>query len=147
MNRSQSFRGLSPHRGTRRKLIIPAFSSTSPTWAGVSEITKRFSLSLPNDFSFKLPITQPNESFVAAVSWTSGLVTYRFKFSELGVLYYPVYNGERLNKDSYLEIWSVAGESTTYTDTEWVLETSGLVLPTIQTDITDNYETILAIAI
>lgn len=144
MNMSQPYRAMNPQRGTRRTVVIPAFNFDAPSWSGVSEICGRFTLQLPNDFSLKLPVVQPSNSFVAAVSWTLDGITFRFKLADLGVLYYPVYNGERMNKDIYLEIWSVYDEPLAESLSSWVIETSGLVLPTIKTDISDNYESVTA---
>lgn len=143
MIRAFDFRRLSAVRTTRKQLVVPIFSQAS-IWAGVSQMLTRFTISVANAWSFELPIIPPNSSFVAAVSWTDGSgYVYRYKLWDDGVLYFPVYAGERIGTSNVnLEIWSVENEALAYLDEEWILRTSKLILPEICTTCVEGSESV-----
>ena len=137
------YRKLYPVRTTRKQLVVPVFAIAN-TWSGVSQMLTRVSVSALNAWSFELPVIPQNSSYLAAVSWTDseGFV-YRYKLWDDGVLYFPVYNGERIGVNNVqLEIWNVENEPLAYIDEEWVLKTSKLILPEICTDCTPGSEVV-----
>lgn len=126
--RDAEYRGISAVRATRKTIVVPEFSYAavgSPT----STMLARYSISNTNPFTFKRPVEQPNETFVAAVSWAEAPYVFRYKFADLGVLYFPLYTGQQIGVNAYLEIWDVVGEVLAYTDADWTLTVSKLVLP------------------
>ena len=132
---------------TRKTLRIPAFAYAS-TWSGVSFLLARYSIGNTNPFSFKRPIVQPNESFVAAVSWSESPYVYRYKLAaDIGeVLYFPTYRDYQIGVGAYLEIWSVAGSALASTAADWTLYTSQLVLPTLCGPCQENTEEVTGVA-
>lgn len=126
--RDAAYRRISAIRATRKTLVVPEFSYAS-AWVGVSQMLAQYSIGNTNPFTLKRPIEQPNESFVAAVRWSVSPYVFRYKFADLGVLYFPVYNGEQIGAAAWVEIWSVAGSVLAYTDEDWVLTASKLILP------------------
>jgi hypothetical protein len=89
--------------------IIPAFTLSLPTWSGVSALLGEMALANSFYFSFKAPIRAFGQGFVLAVRWTEEGETHRLKLwaDDLDVLYYPVYDGERIGLNAVLEIWSI----------------------------------------
>jgi hypothetical protein len=110
--------------------VLPAFSYAS-AWAGVSQMLARYSIGNTNPFSFKRPVVPENESFVAAVSWAEDPYVFRYKLSDLGVLYFPVYDGGQIGANAYLEIWDVTGSSLASITDDWILQASKLIVPDI----------------
>ena len=137
--RDAAYRGITAVRATRRTVVVPEFSYAS-VWSGVSTMLARYAIGNTNPFTFKRPVTQPNETFVAAVSWANSPYVYRYKFDDLGVLYFPSYTGEQIGANAYFEIWDVAGEALAYTEEDWTLTCSKLILPDLCQCIR-NYET------
>lgn len=115
----------------RRKLAISAFAYAN-TWGGVSQMLARHAIGNTNPFTLKRPIEQPNETFIAAVSWaeSSGYV-FRLKLTEnIGeVLYFPLYDGQQIGANAYLEIWNVNGEALASISDSWTLTCSKLAFP------------------
>ena len=136
--RDVAFRGLSAVKATRKTLVIPDFLYAS-VWPGVSQMLARYSIGNTNPFSLKRPIIQPNETFVAAVSWAETPYVYRYKLADLGILFFPVYNGEQIGVNAYIEIWSVASAAAAINTSDWTLTASKLVLPDL-CDCTVNTE-------
>jgi len=130
--RDAIFSPTAPIIHTRQRLIIPAFSYAS-SWGGVSQMLTRFGIGNLKPFTVKRPIEQPNESFVAAISWNRAPYVYRYKLmSGIGeVLYFPRLNNQQIGVGAYLEIWSVNGSSLAEASENWELQTSKLVLPTL----------------
>lgn len=95
---------LSPQRET---LTLPAFSVDPAEWTGASTILRRFPFQNTYYFSIRTPVVEFGSNFVLAVSWVADGITYRYKFWDAGVLYYPVYDGERIGLNAVFEIWSV----------------------------------------
>ena len=126
--RDSEYRVITAIRATRKTLTVPTFLYAA-TWTGVSSMLASAPLSNLNPFSFKRPITAPNDSFVAAVRWSVSPYVYRYKLWDDGVLYFPVYNGEQIGANAVLEIWSVADQATAYLEESWTLTCSKLVLP------------------
>ena len=94
----------------RVKIVIPIFSEAVPVWAGASTLLTQFPISNTDYyFSFKLPIAVFGTAFIAAIRWKVDDVCYRFKLwdNTLGILYYPVYAGEKIGLNAILEIWSI----------------------------------------
>jgi len=126
----QKFRDATYLQPQRIKIIIPAFTLSVPTWAGSSVVIAEFPIENSNYyFSFKLPIKAFGENFIAAIRWKVGDVCYRFKFWDDadGVLYYPIYAGERIGVNAILEIWSIDSEDTPALDAANTLHSSQLV--------------------
>ena len=92
----------------RNKLVIPAFSYPQ-TWTGVSELLYRYPIAQSVPISIKLPITEHDEFVLGASYADPDGHTYRWRFWEGGVLWYPVYNGEKIGSNGYIELWSVYG--------------------------------------
>lgn len=126
--RDASYRGIAAVRATRKTIVVPAFSYAN-TWTGVSELLARYSIGNTNPFTLRRPVEQPNETFVAAISWAESPYVYRYKLSDLGVLYFPLYTGQQIGSNAYLEIWNVGGEAVADIDDDWTLTCSKLVLP------------------
>lgn len=126
--RDAAYRGISAVRATRKTIVVPAFSYAS-TWAGVSSMLARYSIGNTNPFTFKRPVQQPNETFLAAVSWAESPYVFRYKLADIGVLYFPKYTGQQIGANAYLEIWDVSGEAVAAIASDWTLACSKLVLP------------------
>lgn len=112
--RLHNFRPFTPgtvQTPTRSRLIVPAFTLDLPQWTGASDFISEFAINNTEPFSLKLPITSFGVNFVLAIRWSSSGVAYRFKLwdDSRAVLYYPVYNGERIGVNAVLEVWSVNG--------------------------------------
>ena len=101
------YRPLSALIAGRASIVVPDFTGVT-TWVGVSLMLARYPVENTGEYSLKLPIDAPNGTIVACVSWTDGTYVFRYKLWEGGVLYWPVYNGERIGANSYIEIWSTA---------------------------------------
>ena len=125
-----AFRKVSAIQATRKTIVVPEFSYPS-VWSGVSSMLAQFPVQNTNPFTFRRPVEQPNETFVAAVRWSVAPYVYRYKFADLGVLYFPVYDGERIGANAYIEIWDVSGESLAYTEDDWIITCSKLSLPNL----------------
>lgn len=138
--RDAAYREITAVGSTRKRIIIPAFSQIS-TWAGVSQMLARYSISNVKPFNLKRPFEQPNESFCAAISWNEAPYVYRYKLtSGIGeVLYFPELVNQQIGVGAYFEIWSVAGSGVAATTANWTLEVSKLVLPSLQPCLV-NYE-------
>lgn len=119
----------------RSTLVLPAFVMEAPTWTGASLILAEYAVGNTGYFSVRQNIETFGENFVLAVRYVVDNVVLRYKFWEgLGeVLYYPVYNGEKLGPNAVFEIWSVNSASTPSLSTNQTLETSLLVFPPNQT--------------
>lgn len=117
---------------TRTNIIIPAFILPAPIWAGASTIIAEFELSNSYFLSFKLPIRAFGSYFVAAVRWSEDSDVYRYKFweDEDSVLFYPVYNGEKIGLSAVIEIWSVNSAEFPALTSSQTLQSSVLNFPT-----------------
>lgn len=118
----------------RTEFILPAFTLPPDTWAGASQLLATWSFENSTyAFSLKLPIEEFGENFVAAVSYIDGDTTIRFKLfdNDLAVLYFPIYNGEKLGENALLEIWSVeTDEAPTLEDNEVLISSVFDIAPT-----------------
>lgn len=116
----------------RTNLILPAFTLPVPTWAGASTILAEFALNNSSYISFKKPVSKFGENFVAAVRWYDGVMVARYLFWEDVdmILYYPVYDGEKIGVNGTIEIWSINSSSAPTLDTSKILPISILVYPT-----------------
>lgn len=93
---------------TRNAFILPAFIHSVPTWADASLLLALYPINNADyKFSFKLPLSEFGTAFIPAIRWVEDGIVHRFKFWEGGVLYFPVYNGERIGYNAILEIWTV----------------------------------------
>jgi len=102
---------------TRTEIQLAAFNY-NVTWSGVSDLLSTWDINNNTEFSLQLPITAPNETFVLCVAWTDeDGNAYRYKLWDSGVLYYPVYDGQRIGVDAQLEVWSVADVTAALTST------------------------------
>lgn len=103
------FRDLSVIQQQRATLEIPLFTLAIPAWTGASLILAEYPLGNDYYFSFRVPIKPFGTAFVPAIRWTEDSVTFRYKFyaHAQDVLYFPIYDGERIGLSATLEIWSV----------------------------------------
>ncbi len=102
-----AFRETHQDLGTRQTLVLDAFTY-NVTWLGVSDLLSQWDINNTTAFSLKLPITAPNSTFLLCVAWEdSAGNAYRYKLWDGGVLHYPLYNGERIEVDAKLEVWSI----------------------------------------
>lgn len=112
----------------RAQIQVEAFNY-NVNWLGVSELLSSWDLNNTTAFSLKLPITAPNSTFLLCLSWEDEAGdTVRFKLWDGGVLYYPIYNGERIQPDGRLEVWSI-GPLTAALDETFTLYSSQLTEP------------------
>lgn len=130
----------------RTEIQLAAFSY-NVSWLGVSDLLSTWDINNTAELSLQLPIEPPNGTFVLCVAWTDeDGNAYRFKLWEAGVLYYPVYNGERIGVDAQLEIWSVAAITAAMTET-FTLYSSWLTEPDLCIcTSTDNDPTVIPVA-
>lgn len=123
-----------------RTITVPAFSVSAGTWGGVSQVAAATGVSFGSSWSIRVPVTRPNNSFVAAVRWTTSGTTYRRKlWGGIGeVLNQPLYTGEVLPSTGVrLEFWTVEGQATLSTGgASWSIALTLLELPTDQRDTT-----------
>lgn len=133
--RIQSFKQYS--RGTivrpeRATFIVPAFSLNAETWAGSSNILAEFPFENTDyQFSLKLPITQFGSAFIAAVRWVEDDVIRRFKLWDDAdaILFFPLYDGERIGLNARLEIWSLNTANDPTLDDDYTFYSSVLAFP------------------
>jgi hypothetical protein len=116
-----------------QRLTVPTFTTTLPSWPGASYIAARLLIQMGFLWSFRVPITAPSNTFVAAIKWTeTGSIVRRYKLWQ-GVgelLSYPLYSGELIPAaNAVLEIWSVEGQLTPALATEWNVPITLLELP------------------
>jgi hypothetical protein len=135
--RDAAYRRISAVRATRKTLVVPTFAYAA-TWGFASHMLAMYSIGNVNPFTFKRPIVQPTETFVAAVSWSEPPYVFRYKLADLGVLYFPIYNGEQIGANAYFEIWNVSGSSVAYIEEDWTLTCSKLILPDLCQCITNT---------
>lgn len=88
---------------------LPSFEISS-TWRGASEIIAKFVYEFDKNFSFIRIATPANPNFVACISWkptSSTIVRYKL-WQDVGeILYVPLYNGERIGNEFFIEIWNI----------------------------------------
>lgn len=114
----------------RTNFIIPSFTLSVPTWAGASSLLGIYDVGNTDyKFSLKLPIAEFGTAFVPALRYVEDGVVYRFKLWEAGVLYFPVYNGEKIGYNAKLEIWSINSSSAPDLESDKSLPSSLLTLP------------------
>lgn len=128
----QYFRDLELIQPQRAKFVVPAFALDAQAWYGTSRMISEFDIGNAFIFSLKLPIRQFGSAFMLAIRWTEDSISYRFKLwsDSKAVLYYPVYNGERIGANAVLEIWSINSTSAPTLSAEKSLETSFLAFST-----------------
>lgn len=115
----------------RVQIIVPAFSFSLPVWEGASSFLGEMQFGNDYYFSFKTPIRQFGEGFVLAIRWRDDGVDYRMKLWEDvdEVLYYPLYDGERIGLGAVLEIWSVNSDAAPVNPAAYTLKSSLLAFP------------------
>lgn len=95
----------------RTKLVVPPFILAATTWANFSVLLAQFPLTNIFNFAFKTPVKKFGTNFIAAVRYYDPvndiIVRYKFWDDPLAVLYFPVYDGETINLNAVIEIWSV----------------------------------------
>jgi len=116
----------------RAKFVVPAFVLAAEAWAGSSNILAEFPFE--NDdyqFSLKLPITAFGSDFIAAIRWIEDDIIRRFKLWDDidAILFFPLYNGERIGLNARLEIWSINSVEDPTLDDDYTLLSSVLVFP------------------
>lgn len=112
--------------------VVPDFLLSVPVWSGASTVLAEFPIGNTNYyFSLKLPIAAFGSNFIAAIRWKVSDTCYRYKLwdNALGVLYYPIYAGERIGLNATLEIWSINSASAPTLDADTTLYSSVLVFP------------------
>lgn len=121
------------HSGTkiqpsRTKLILPAFDLPG-TWTGVPELLARYPiLNTALKLSIKLPVLPVNDTYMLAISWADANDTpFRYGFWENDTFHWPMYDGERVGLNAYIEVWSVGDFNAI--DNSRTLESSWLNIP------------------
>lgn len=89
-----------------RYITIPAFSFEN-VWKGSSEIIRKYYYTLNKNFTI-LKLPEPSGNFCPVVSWKANNTVIRYKlWSNVDeILYVPLYSGQVINKNFYLEIWT-----------------------------------------
>lgn len=129
------YRGIRPTQKLSYVVNLPIFSVDTPVWLGSSYITTEFWGSASSDFYFRPVLPPLNSDFTLAVRNIqhndTGLGNVRYKFweSDGDQLNYPVYDGETINNDFVLEIWSTPDNIETSLLEEFTLVTSLLADP------------------
>lgn len=121
---------------TRTKFIVPAFALSASIWGGASLILAEFPfVNTDYYFSLKVPITVFGTDFIPAIRWVEDDIVSRFKLWDdtTAVLYYPIYDGERIGLNAVLEIWSVNSANAPTLDADEELQSSLLNFPTAAT--------------
>lgn len=117
----------------RARLIIPAFTLAASAWGGASILLAEYPLANTQWFSIKTPIRVFGKYFVPAIRYydADNDVVYRYKFWEdvNSVLFFPVYNGERMGLSSIIEIWSVNSLNAPTLSAQKILQSSVFVFP------------------
>jgi len=105
----RKFRDVTLIQPQRVNLVLPAFTLPASTWAGASVILAEYAFNNTVWFSLMMPIGEFGSNFVPAVRYVNGDMVARYKlWEDVGeLLYYPVYDGERLGPNAVVEIWSV----------------------------------------
>lgn len=130
---------IEPQRAT---IILPAFSLPVPTWAGASGILAQYHLVNSTEFSLKLPINSFGEHFIAAIRWMDEddiFVRFLLFAHPDAVLYYPLYNGERIGANAVIEIWSVDSTSFPTLFDDYTFYSSTLIFPPAELGTWNNY--------
>lgn len=87
-------------------LVIPSFTYTGQVWLGTSRELHEIDFSLTDPFTLDYPIIPEDDwTFVLAIRLADGT---RYKLTEHpdDDLHYPMYNGEIINEDFSIEVWS-----------------------------------------
>lgn len=123
-----------------KTLTLPAFTCTSPGWAGASHQLAKCDITRDAAWSLLMPVT-PRTDFVLCIRWLDeDNVVHRYKLWENvdEVLAYPLYTGEVVPAgNARFEFWSTPVGATGFTITApIVLEFSELEMPTDFADTT-----------
>lgn len=123
-----------------KTITVPAFSAEYPEWAGASYVVAKGVITKDNDWSILMPVTRPNDTFVATIMWIdedNNVNRYKLWTGIGELLNYPLYAGEIIPAgDAYLEIWNVEDELTASADESWTIPISTLELPESADDTT-----------
>ena len=87
---------------------IPTFSLEN-TWKGASEILQKYYFTLEKNFSILDQNIVPDGNYIPCIAWkptVDTIVRYKLWNHDEGLLYAPLYTGQTINKNFYLEIWS-----------------------------------------
>lgn len=117
------------------QFLLPAFTLAVPAWAGASGILAQYPFNNTTPISLKLPIGSFGSNFIAAVRWMEQediFVRYLLFEHEDAVLYYPLYNGERMQPGAVLEIWSVDSLVAPTLEEDLTLYSSQLIFPIVE---------------
>lgn len=128
----QKFHDISVVQPERIEIVVPTFLLSVPVWAGASTIIAEYPINNTDYyFSLKMPVKKFGFNFMAAIRWITGNIVNRFKFWEdtKGLLYFPLYNGEKIGLNAILEIWSVNSLSAPELDDNYTLFSSVLIFP------------------
>jgi hypothetical protein len=117
---------------TRIKIVIPAFTLDIPTWANASQLLAEFPVGNTDYyFSLKLPTPAFGSEFICAIRWKLDDICSRFKLwnDTLGILYFPIYSGERIGLNAIIEIWSIDSNDAPTLSADKTLYSSQIVFP------------------
>jgi hypothetical protein len=117
-------------RKINNNVVIPQFNLGSFAWLGSSYIVRHFFCNLPSSFTL-LELPAPNLTFCATIRYDVAEVPTRFKLWEnVGeLLYIPLYNGEVIHKDFFIEIWTINSGDDIVNETPLILQISRLLKP------------------
>lgn len=127
------FRDITLIQPQRVKVIVPPFNLAVPTWSGASQRLIQFPFSNSYFFVLRRGIKKFGSNFIAAVSFIEDNIVTRYKLwdDSLGVLYYPIYDGDVLGPNANLEIWSINSPNAPSLGASVTLDTSALAFQTI----------------
>ncbi len=114
-------------RSQQGYIQLPVFAVTGLTWAGSSYIGVQFDFTLPANFSIpRLPVKPVGVNFILCIKWRVGTTVYRYKLWDHndGLLYVPLYSGQRIGKNCVLECWTISSSTTISLTTPLTIYTS-----------------------
>ena len=96
-------------RRTQSYFVIPAFQNIMPEWKTASMPVYLITYAVSNNFTIPtLPAKPATANFIPCIKWRSGSTVYRYKLWDdtAGILYVPIYAGEKIGKNFQIEVWS-----------------------------------------
>ncbi len=103
---------LSPQQGY---ITLPIFEIDNLLWAGASYVSIQFDYTVASNISLiPVPVKPGGLNFILCVKWRVGTTVYRYKLWDHndGLLYVPLYTGQRVGKNFVLEVWTISSSET-----------------------------------
>ena len=119
----------------RGGIVLPVFSHDidPPGWLGASYITRQYNYTIAERTSFpKIPLELATRNFCLCIRYRVGGVVTRYKLNS-GVgefLFVDLYDGQIIEKNFVLEVWTTNGEDILSNADEIVIDTSIMHFPT-----------------